>query len=108
MVPKLKQNLFHVERGRKSLDKHRRANSVVRHPNVGLREDKDVIPEPRLHIVFHFWKVVIRPITSLDKLIRVVEEVERKVEQRARHGLIVYGDSKFIEMPPSGPGICFA
>ncbi len=81
MVPELKQYLFHVESGRKGLDEHRRADGVVRHPNVRLREDEDVIPETRLHVVFHFWKVEIRPISSFDELMRIVEEVKSKVEQ---------------------------
>jgi len=81
MVPELKQYLFHVERGRKSLNEHRRANGVVRHPNVGLREDKDVVPKTRLHVVFHFWKVEVRPISSFDKLMRIMEEIERKIEK---------------------------
>ena len=81
MVPELKQYLFHVESSRKGLDEHRRADGVVRHPDVGLREDEDVIPETRLHVVFHFWKVEIRPISSFDELMRIVEEVKSKVEQ---------------------------
>lgn len=82
MVPELKQYLFHVERGRKGLDEHRRADGVVRHPNVGLRENEDIIPETRLHVVFHFWKVEVWPRSSFDELMRIVKEIKRKVKQR--------------------------
>ena len=96
MCTELEQNLIHLERSGKGFDKHGSPDGTMLHANVGLREVEDVIPEARLEIVFHLRQVEVRSASALDELVRVVEEVETKVEQRCRHGCIVDGEARLI------------
>ena len=82
MGAELEQDLLHLERGRKRLDEGSRADRSMRHANVRLREVEDIVPEPRFLVVLHFGKVEVRARAARDELLRVVEEVEREVEQR--------------------------
>jgi len=75
----------------------------VGHADVTLREDKDVIPEAGFEVVFHLWEVEVGSQTALDEFVRVVVEVEGKVEERSRHGLVIDCYARFVKVPSSWP-----
>ena len=52
--------------------------------------------------MLHLGEVEIRTEPSPDKLTSVVEEVEGKIEDGTGDGCVVDGNSRFVEMPPSG------
>ena len=99
MVPQLKENFLHLESGGDRLDKDGRADGVVSHADVGLREVEDVVPETSLLVVFHLGKIEVRTESASYELLGVVEEVERKVKQGAGHGSVVDGHSGLVQMP---------
>jgi len=83
MISQFKKNLFHVESSGESFDKNCRANRVVRHADIGLREHKYIVPETSFEIMFHFWKIEVWSGTTFDKLVSIVIEVQSKVKERA-------------------------
>jgi len=99
VVPQLKQNLFHLECSREGFNEHRRTDRVMRHANIRLREEKDIIPETRFKIVFHFWEVEVWAYTPLHKFIRIMVEIKCEVKQGTRHRLVVHRYAELIQMP---------
>jgi len=71
----------------------------MRHANIRLREEKDVIPETRFKIVFHFWEVEVWAYTPLHKFVRIMVEIECEVKQGTRHRLVVHRYAELIQMP---------
>lgn len=102
VLPQFEQNFFHVECCRQSFDQNRSANSTMSHANVGLAEVEDIIPQTSLEIMFYLGKVEIRPRTTLDKLIRIVEEVKCKVKDTSRHRSVINCNSRLVQVPSSG------
>ena len=72
------------------------------HADVRLGKHKDVVPETRFEVVFHFGKVEVRSKTALHELVSVVIKVHGKVEQRPRDGLVVDSNAGLVEMPSTG------
>ena len=82
MFPELEEDFFHLERGGDGLNQDCGADGTVRHADIRLREIEDVVPETRLFVVLHLGKVEVGAISTRHKLFRVVEEVQREVEDR--------------------------
>ena len=80
MVPQLEEDLLHLERSRDGLNKHGCAHSSLGEPNIGLGEDKDVIPEAGLEVVLHLREVEVGSETALDELLGIVVEEDGEIE----------------------------
>ena len=65
------------------------ADRAARDAELALRGDEDVVPEPRLEVRLHLGEVEVRARAASDQLFRVVEEVEREVEQAGRGRMAV-------------------
>ena len=101
MVPQLEKDFLHLERSREGLNEDGSADRVMRDANIGLGKNKNIVPETRFKIVFHFREVKVWPRPALDELMCIVIEVEGKVEDRSRDGGIVDRHAGFIEVPSS-------
>ena len=53
--------------------------------------------------MLHLWEIEVRTDPARDELLCVVEEVERKVEYRARYGLVIDCDTGLVQVPSSWP-----
>lgn len=56
---------------------------------------------PRLKIVLHLGQVEVRTSSPFDELVSIVQEEEREVEDRSRHGSSVDEESGLVEVPAS-------
>ena len=101
MLFELKDNFVHLESSNDSLDQDCTTNGSSRHANVILTELEDIIPETSFEIVFHLGEIEVRTLTILDELLGIVEEIETKVEERARHRLAINLNVWLVEMPAS-------
>src|SRR5690606_34723282 len=99
MVPKLVEDLLHLERGGQCLDQASGAHGTVwnAEPLLGTRED--VVPESCLEMAFHLGQVKVRPRSSPDQLLRVVEEIESEVDETPAGRLAIDGDVHLFEVP---------
>ena len=73
-------------------------------PRRVLRVDEDVVPELRLAVRLELRQVEVRPAARVDELLRVVEEVQPEVDERARRvhvapGAVVEPDVLLDEVP---------
>src|SRR5262249_49964402 len=80
MFAKLIQNLLRFERAENRLDQHGRAHGPARDAQGVLRENEDVVPQPRLEMALHFRQVEIRSAAACEELFGVMEKVESPVE----------------------------
>lgn len=99
MIPELKEDLLHVERGRERFDENGGSDGVERHPDVRLRENEDIVPEAGLEIVLHLGQIEVRATAARNELLGVVVEVKTEIEERSGHGCAVDVDAKFVKMP---------
>ena len=83
VVAQLEEDLLHLEGGRQRLDQHGRADRAVRDAEVLLAEAEHVVPQPRLFGRFDLRQVEVRADAVLDQPLRVVEEVQAVVHERA-------------------------
>ena len=103
MLAQLVQDLVHLERREDGLDQHGRLDRASRDAEPLLREQEDVVPQPRLEMALELRQVEIRPGAARDQLLGVVEDVQAEVEQRAAHRLPVDGEVRFGQMPAARP-----
>ena len=87
VVAQFVEDLVHLERGRDGLDQHGGADGALRDAEVVLREDEDLVPEPRLEVALHLGQVVVRALAVVQQLPGGVEEVQAEVHQGA-HGVL--------------------
>jgi hypothetical protein len=80
------KDLLHLERGRQRLDQHRRPDRAVRDADVVLAEREDVVPQLRLLRRLDLRQVEVRADAVVDQALRVVEEVQAEVDERAGCG----------------------
>ena len=99
MVPEFKEDLFHLECGRQRFNEDGSSDSIVGDTEIGLRKEKDVVPETGLKIVLHLWKIKVGSGVTLDELLSVVVKIEGKVEEGGRHGDVVHRHAGLVEMP---------
>jgi len=80
VVAELEQDLLHLKGGRQGLDEDGGTDGVVRHADVGLGEQEDVIPETSFEVMFHLGKIEVRAEATVHQLLGVVVKIEGKVE----------------------------
>src|SRR5216684_2547489 len=79
------------------------SDSVVRHADVRLREQENVVPQAGLEIVLHLRKVEIGTESPLDEFIRVMIKEKPEVEQGTRNWCFVNSHAWLIEVPAARP-----
>ncbi len=84
VLAQLVQDLVHLERREQRLDQHRRLDRALRDAQLVLRHHEDVVPQPRLEVALELRQVEVRARAARQQLLRVVEEIEREVEDAAR------------------------
>ena len=102
VVAQLVEDLVHLERGRDGLDQHRGADRAVRDAEPLLGEGEDVVPEPGLEVALHLRQVEVRAAAAVEQLLRVVEEVQAEVDQRADDRGAVDHQVPLVEVPAAG------
>jgi hypothetical protein len=103
VVAKLMQDLVHLERREQRLDQHGRADRAAWNAELVLREHEDVVPQPRFEMALELRQVEVRAAAARDQLLRIVEEVEREIEDGPGDGLSVDQHVLFGEMPAARP-----
>lgn len=98
-MPQLEENFFHLERSWERLDQNGCSDGVRRNSKVGLREEEDVIPEPRFEVMLHLGKIKVGSEATLDEFVGIVKETETKIKDGGRDGSVVDGHASFIQMP---------
>ena len=88
VLAQLAQDLVHLEGRGKGLDEHGRLDGPARHPELVLGAQEHVVPEARLEVALELRKVEERAGAARHELLRVVEEVEAEVDERARRDLL--------------------
>ena len=83
VVAQLEEDLVHLERRGQRLDQHGRPDRAVRDADVLLAEGEDVVPQLRLFGRLDLRQVEVRADAVLDQALRVVEEVQAVVDERA-------------------------
>ena len=110
MVAKLKQNFLHLERSGQRFDEHRRTNGAVRHPDVRLRKQENIVPEAGLEIVLHLGKIEVRAEAAGHELLGIVVKVQGKVEEGARNSgdeqnhIVLYAEPLAVGWAVGGAG----
>jgi hypothetical protein len=99
VMPQLVEDLVHLEGGKDSLDEHGRLDRPARDAEVVLRHHEQVVPKARLEVAFELRQVEIRPASARDELLRVVEEIDREIEDAARDRLAVDDHVLLRQMP---------
>ena len=84
VLAQLVEDLVHLERGEHRLDQHRGLDRALRDAELALRGDEDVVPQPRFEVALHLGQVEIGAGVAGEQRLRVVEEVEREIEDRRR------------------------
>jgi hypothetical protein len=102
MIPQFKQDFLHVEGSRQSLDQNSGPDGIMRHFDVRLREEEDVVPKTRFEVMLHFGEIEVRAGPALDELVGIVIEVKPKIEEGARDRRTVDGEPGLIQVPASG------
>ena len=104
VLAELVEDLVHLERAGQGLDEFPVALMVPRGmPRRRLRVHEDVVPEARLRVRLHLRQVEVRAGAALEERLRVVEEVEAEVEERAGDGLPAERHVLLVEVPPARP-----
>ena len=99
VILQLVQDFVHLERGRQRFDEDGGLDRAVRNAEGLLRVDEDVVPEARFLVAFHLRQIEIGAGAGSDLLLRIVEEVEREIENAAGHRLAVDLDMRFFKVP---------
>jgi len=89
MLAQFVQDLVHLERREDRLDQHGGLDRAARDAELVLRHHEDVVPQPCLEVALHLRQVEVRTGAAREQFLRVVEEVEREVEDAAGHRLAV-------------------
>ena len=103
MLAQLEENLVHLEGGKDGLDQHRRLDGAAGNAERLLRGDEDIVPQPRLEVGFHLRQIEIGAGSRGLQGGRVVEEVEREVEQAGRDRRAVYANVGLGQVPAAWP-----
>ena len=101
MLAQFVEDLVHLERREQGLDQHRRPNRAPRHAELALRHHEHVVPQPRFEVAFEFRQVEIRPAAAGEQFLRVVEEIEREVEDATGNRLAVDQNMFLGQVPAS-------
>src|SRR5690349_20883741 len=80
MISDLVEDLVHLECGKNCLNKKSGLDSATRYTEPLLSVDKYIIPESRFQMALYLRQVEVWPGASLNKSLRVMEEVETEIE----------------------------
>ncbi len=105
MVAQLVDDLVHFERCRQGFDQHGCLDGTLRDPQVILRKDDDLVPQPGFKMVLHLRQVEIGAGALRDRGLGAVEHIEPEVEQGARHDLTADRCVALIEAPAARPDL---
>src|SRR5262249_5567909 len=81
------------------LDEHRGADGADWKTDLLLLANEDVVPQPRLEVRLHLRQIEVRSSAARNELFRVVEEIEREVEEARGDRLRVDEQVLFEQMP---------
>src|SRR5262249_17421733 len=99
MRAELVEDLIHLERGEDGFDEHRGADGADWKTDLLLRANEDVVHQPRLEVCLPLRQIEVRAAAARYELFRVVEEVEREVEEARGDRLRVDEQVLFEQMP---------
>src|SRR5262249_41888664 len=99
MLLELVEDLVHLESGEDGLDQHGSLDRRARNAELVLRHHEDVVPQTRLEMTLELRKIEVGTAAARDELPRVVEEVEREIEDAARDRLPVDRHVLLRQMP---------
>src|SRR6478735_1214508 len=103
MIAQLVENFVHLEGGRDRFDQYGGADRPLGNAQLLLGKIEDIVPDARLEMALHFRQVKVRTAAARDQFLRVVEEVEAKIEQPTCHRLAVYEQVFFNQVPAARP-----
>src|SRR5262249_26311244 len=84
------------------LDQHSGFNGSLRNSEQLLRSHKDIVPQARLQVVLHLGEIKIRSASTVEAFARVVEKIEREIEQTAGGRLAINLEMLFGQVPAAG------
>lgn len=102
VVAQLVNDFVHFKGGEDGLNQDGTTDGATGHANVVLGEIEDVVPETGLKVALHLGEVEVRAEAATLGLGGIVEKVQAKVEQAARHGLTVDGNVLLVKVPATG------
>lgn len=96
-----KPYLVHFESSSDCLNENCGTNGSSRNANVVLREIEHIIPQPGFQMGFHLGQIEVGAGATLDQLLRIMEEVETKVEEAAGDWLSIDSEMLLLQVPAS-------
>ncbi len=103
VIAQFVENLVHLERGQDGFDQHGGADRAARDAQFVLGETEHIVPQARLQMALHLGQIEVWPGAFADQSLRVVEEVQPEIEQRAGDRLPVHQEMPFVQMPAARP-----
>ena len=97
------EEFIHLESGDDRLDQAGGLDGSPGQAQGFLGNDKNLVPQSCFEVRLHLRQVEVRPAAARQQFLRVVEEVEREIEDAAGHRLAVDGDVLLVEMPAARP-----
>lgn len=91
--------LVHLESRRNGLNETSASDRSTLHANVVLGKVEDIVPQSSLKVALHLGQVEVRTSATLHELLRVVVEVDTKVEKTARDGFAIDGEVLLLQVP---------
>src|SRR5439155_4115702 len=101
VLSQLIEDLVHFEDRGESLDQHRRLDRAASDAKRFLRVEEDVVPDPRFAMAFELREVEIRSRSPGQELVRVVKEIEAKIQEAPRNRPSFKGDVALGEVEPA-------
>jgi hypothetical protein len=104
VLPELIEDLMLLKGRKDVLYEDGRLDRPPRYPQLILRHDEDVVPEPRLQMPLHLRQIEVRAGPLIQQGSHVVEEVQPEVEDARRDLLAVHEHMLLEEVPTPGTG----
>jgi hypothetical protein len=95
----LVKNFLHLISGREGLDEDSCPDCTLRHADMLLREDKDIVPKSCFQVMLHLREVEVWPNTASNEFVSVVEEVEAEVKDASRYRSVINRDPWLVQVP---------
>ena len=102
VVAQFVEDLVHLEGGQDGLDQHGGLDRADGEPQLLLRHHEDVVPEPGFEVILELGQVEVGSGSLIQQGPGVVEEVERKIEERPGNRLAVDLDVLLAQVPTAG------
>ena len=107
VVPQLIKDFVHLEGGRQRLDQYRRFDGPNWQAERLLRDDENIVPQPRLEMALEFRQIEVRAVPAALAPWRC-GRVEAEIHSDARHLSHVHMDVRSIRCQPRGRTISTA